>query len=277
MPGKYEPLASHLSALPSDQTVIELTFAEVDRIVGGLPASARTLRPWWANSSHGQALAWRSAGWHVDKVDFANRRVRFARGRVGGTRADRLNASRSPAPAPWRLDPPSVSAPPAVSLPEAVDQVTIAASTAAPGAVDVSVRFSWRQLGRVTLDAAGKVAFPRPLPSTPGLYRMHFVAVDGDHADRFYIGETDNLRRRLGSNYRNPGPRQQTSLRINAALLEHLAADGQVEVAICIDAELTHDGDSEPLDLTRKAGQLLAESAALVLAQRAGEQLENRG
>lgn len=168
MSGKYEPLASHLSALPSEQTVIELTFAEVDRMVGGLPASARTLRPWWANSSHGQALAWRSAGWHVDKVDFANRRVRFARGRVGGTRADRLNSSRPAAPASSRHDRPSASVSPVESLPEAVDQVAGTTPTKADE-VDVSVRFSWRQIGSVTLDAAGKVAFPRPLPPTPGL------------------------------------------------------------------------------------------------------------
>lgn len=276
MSGKYEPLASHLSALPSEQTVIELTFAEVDRIVGGLPASARTLRPWWANSSQGQALAWRSAGWHVDKVDFANRRVRFARGRVGGTRADRLSASRPVAPASSRHDRPSAVSSLVEALPEAVDQVAVTTPTRADE-VDVSVRFSWQQIGSVTLDATGKVAFPRPLPPVPGLYRMHLVAVDDDHADRFYIGETDNFRRRLGSNYRNPGPRQQTSLRINAALLEHLAAGGQVEVAICLGAELTHAGRTEPLDLTRKAGRLLAESAALVLAQRDGAQLENFG
>lgn len=276
MSGKYEPLASHLSALPTQQTVVELTFAEVDRIVGGLPPSARTLRPWWANSSHGQALAWRSAGWHVDTVDFANRRVRFARGRVGGTRADRLNESRPETPPSTSSEHPSVSPRPA-DPPEAADQLSVAAPANAPVAVDVSVRFTWQQLGSATLDVGGKVAFPRPLPPAPGLYRMHLVALDADHDDRFYIGETDNLRRRLGNNYRNPGPRQRTSLRINQSLREHLAANGRVEVALCLGADLTHGGRTEPLDLTRKAGRLLAESAALVLAQRDGAQLENLG
>ena len=41
---------------------------------------------------------------------------------------------------------------------------------------------------------------------------------------RIYIGESDNLRRRLAGNYRNPGPSRQTSLRINKELREHLSA-----------------------------------------------------
>lgn len=144
--------------------------------------------------------------------------------------------------------------------------------------VAVSVRFSWQQLGALTLERNGKVAFPRPLPQAPGLYRMHFTATGPDRLDRFYIGETDNLRRRLASNYRNPGPRQQTSLRVNEALRAHLAAGGVVTLGVALTAELgERDRDPEPLDLTRKAGRLLAESAALVLAQRAGLRLENLG
>lgn len=90
--GKYDALADHLSSLPTDKTSITLSFADIDRIVGGLPPSAYELRQWWANDSKAEARAWRSAGWHVDKggVDFNAQTVRFARGRVGGTRARRL-------------------------------------------------------------------------------------------------------------------------------------------------------------------------------------------
>jgi hypothetical protein len=160
---------------------------------------------------------------------------------------------------------------------EPVQVPTPAAQAQVGEEVAVAVRFSWQQLRPVTLDADGKVAIPRPLPQAPGLYRMHFTAATPNRLDRFYFGETDNLRRRRGS-YRNPGPRQQTSLRVNEALRTHLAAGGQVSLAVALTAELSeHGGDSEPLDLTRKAGRLLAESAALVLAQRAGLQLENLG
>lgn len=82
-----------------------------------------------------------------------------------------------------------------------------------------------------------------------------------------YIGETDNLRRRLSSNYRSPGPSQQTSLRVNAHLRAHLEAGGQVDLAVATAAAVhLHDGEQR-LDLHRKAGRLLAEGAALILAQ----------
>ncbi len=284
MAGKYERLAQHLAALPGDQISVELTFPEVDRLVGGLPPSARTVRQWWANSSHGQALAWREAGWHVETVDFAERWVRFARGPVGGSRADRLSAARPTPQAMTPLNtPPSVGS---VTAESADDPVSVEARVSAERAqvaeeVAVSVRFSWQHLGPVTLDADGKVAFPRPLPQAPGLYRMHFISDQSGQPGppvRFYFGETDNLRRRLGSNYRNPGPSQQTSLRVNEALRTHLAVGGQVTLAVALSVELSErDSGPEPLDLTRKAGRLLAESAALVLAQRAGVQLENLG
>lgn len=90
--GKYDALAAHLSGISSDQLIVTMTFGEVAAIVGGLPDSAYRLRQWWANDSKIQARAWRSVGWHVDErgVDFNAQTVRFARGKVGGTRARRL-------------------------------------------------------------------------------------------------------------------------------------------------------------------------------------------
>jgi len=89
---KYDALAKHLAGVPADERTVTFTFAEVDRIVGGLPPTAYRLRQWWGNDSKVQARAWRSAGWHVDAegVDLNQQRVRFARGKVGGTRARRL-------------------------------------------------------------------------------------------------------------------------------------------------------------------------------------------
>lgn len=90
--GKYDDLAEHLSRIQDDRLTVTLTLAEVDRIVGGLPPSAYRIRQWWANDSKVEARAWRSAGWHVDTggVDYNAQKVRFARGKVGGTRARRL-------------------------------------------------------------------------------------------------------------------------------------------------------------------------------------------
>lgn len=60
-----------------------MSFAEIDRIVGGLPPSAYKIRQSWANDSMVEARAWRSAAWHVDHegLDLNAQTVRFARGR----------------------------------------------------------------------------------------------------------------------------------------------------------------------------------------------------
>lgn len=89
---KYAPLAEFLASRPIGQSTVTVSFDQVAELVGGLPPSAYEYRQWWANDSKSEARAWRSVGWHVDRhgVDFGARTVRFARGKVGGTRARRL-------------------------------------------------------------------------------------------------------------------------------------------------------------------------------------------
>jgi hypothetical protein len=116
----------------------------------------------------------------------------------------------------------------------------------------------WQPTGRVVLDTAGKLLFPR-VDAAPGMYRLSLAGAGGT-TGRVYVGETDNLRRRLAGNYRNPGPTQQTSMRVNAVLRDHLAGGGTVELAIATAAVVYLEGQSRPLDLTRKAGRLLAET-----------------
>jgi hypothetical protein len=86
---------------------------------------------------------------------------------------------------------------------------------------------------------------------------------------RVYIGESDNLRRRLSGNYRNPGSDQQTNQRVNALFREQLGAGGTVTLAVATAATLWLSEVEQPLDLKRNAGRLLAENAALVPAQAA--------
>jgi hypothetical protein len=93
---KYEALRDYLMReRENGNHTVDLSFGSIDRIVGGLPRSARSGRTWWANGSNSQAMAWRAAGWHVDAVDMAAQQVRFAIGKVGGTFASR---GREPAP-----------------------------------------------------------------------------------------------------------------------------------------------------------------------------------
>jgi hypothetical protein len=245
MSGKYDPLrVLLLAAADRGQGVVELTFDEIARLVGGLPDSARTLRPWWANSSHVQAQAWRAAGFHVEQVYLDRGRVRFARGERGGGNATRWSgAAPSPPTKAGAVEPLPVSEP-----------------------VDVRVAFRWSSAGMVNLDAGDKPVFA-PLEDEPGLYRLTLTGGVAGARPQVYIGETDNLRRRLSSNYRSPGPSQQTSLRVNALLRSHLAAGGQVSLAVATVATVHLLGDALTLDLRRKAGRLLAENAALVLTQ----------
>ena len=244
VPGKYGPLTDALRAAAArGQAVVDFDFSQVADLVGGLPASATT-RQWWANSSHSQALAWRDAGYHVETVYLDRRRVRFARGEVGGSYHDQ--GSRTVPRTSGRFSTPVRREPRGEPL-------------------DVRVQFQWHDAGIVTLDAFGKLTFPR-VEAVPGLYQMVLPGVAGP-TPQVYIGETDNLRRRLHTNYRTPGAAQATSLRINALLIGHLNIGGTIELAVATEATVWLNNTAQPLDLTRKAARLLAENAALVLAQ----------
>jgi hypothetical protein len=80
---KYKPLFEHLCRAGDEP--LEMAFDEIDRLVGGLPASATTQRAWWSNDSRGarpaQAKAWLDAGRVVEFVDPSARRVRFSAAR----------------------------------------------------------------------------------------------------------------------------------------------------------------------------------------------------
>jgi hypothetical protein len=89
------------------------------------------------------------------------------------------------------------------------------------------VEFDWDQVGAITIDHEGKVAFPS-LPTEPGVYRFRLTEAG---PTTVYIGESVELRRRM-AHYRNPGPTQPTNQRMNTRLREHLAANGRAELAI---------------------------------------------
>lgn len=73
---KYAPLYQHLRR--SGQDELSLSFAEIERLIGGrLPASSAR-RGWWSNRRNAlQASAWMEAGYHVAALDAERRRVTF--------------------------------------------------------------------------------------------------------------------------------------------------------------------------------------------------------
>jgi hypothetical protein len=73
---RYEALSGWLRDHRGDE--VTLDFADLERLVGPLPTSARKHRPWWGNNgSSPQARAWISAGWVVGRVDLHTQRVTF--------------------------------------------------------------------------------------------------------------------------------------------------------------------------------------------------------
>jgi hypothetical protein len=75
--GKYDGLFERLCRAPDGP--LELTVGEIDALVGGLPASARTKPAWWADDERrAQARAWRKAGRRVVSVDLRAGVVRFS-------------------------------------------------------------------------------------------------------------------------------------------------------------------------------------------------------
>jgi CBS domain-containing protein len=79
---RYAPLALYLQSQPSEQDKVEMTFEEIELLIGGhLPKYARVHRSWWANnsSSHVQSMQWLGAGWRVSSVNMSSERVTFTR------------------------------------------------------------------------------------------------------------------------------------------------------------------------------------------------------
>jgi len=85
---KYDALTKHLASRVESR--VQMSFADLEALLGFvLPASARSYRPWWANSAHGhvQSKSWLEAGYQSEQVDLESERLVFVR----------LNAA-SPAP-----------------------------------------------------------------------------------------------------------------------------------------------------------------------------------
>lgn len=80
---KYDPLSGHLRRQRQDE--LELSFAEIERILGAMLPKSATRPQWWANTtdpdtSHVQRKAWRDAGYDAFLLTGQDR-VRFKRTR----------------------------------------------------------------------------------------------------------------------------------------------------------------------------------------------------
>lgn len=100
---KFSALSRHLSVRKEQR--VQMGFAEVEAILGfDLPASARSHRPWWANTEHGhvQSRGWMEAGFRTEQVELDSERLVFVRVKPveAGEPPSKPGATRSSAP--WR-------------------------------------------------------------------------------------------------------------------------------------------------------------------------------
>jgi hypothetical protein len=75
---KYAPLAWHLTEQTTDR--IELTFSEIEEIIGAaLPRMAGN-RDWWKhNGNRIHPHAWVEVGWDVDRISLSRSAITFVR------------------------------------------------------------------------------------------------------------------------------------------------------------------------------------------------------
>lgn len=131
--------------------------------------------------------------------------------------------------------------------------------------VRVIVSFEFSEIGKVS-QQDGKLRFP-VVPEKPGIYQFAI-------REKIYVGETDRLRRRF-QHYRTPGPSQLTNIRINHSILAALNEGYEVAVSTIEQATIDVDGIDLFLDLSRRSGRLLLESAVLSSAHLSGQLVEN--
>ena len=287
---KYEALGRHLGTLAFNEW--RASFREIEGILGfDLPPSARKHRAWWANDvRQSQPLAWLDAGWKTDQVDFGTERVVFRRDagshRMHTRKTTAVLRASGAAVSPGEQQPGVARHERPVALEAIAEQADHSVrdlplqsspierpqGIQAHGPVSrYAFGYEWRSVGSVVLDGEGRLGFPKQLP-VPAVYRFQFTS---GHREKWYIGETDNLTRRF-AHYRNPGPTQETNIRINALLVESLRTGSDIAVSVITAAWLNPGKGREVADLASKVVRRAIENIALIDCAKADVESLNR-
>jgi hypothetical protein len=242
--GKYDPLVEHFRRLTGNSW--HATFKDIEKILGfPLPPSARNYQAWWANSADNtpQKGAWLDTGWRTRDLNLTAGHILFVR-------------ETAASPPPTRLDRPA----------NATHDWDI------PSTIELRIGFTWAPIGRVALGSGGKLVLPAA-EAVPAIYRFR---IRQGNSEKRYIGQTENLARRLG-NYRNPGPTQQTNVRLNAEFLRALADGAQISVAAVIGgAWIAGEAGKVPADMSSISTRCLLENAAILADGATGIESLNR-
>jgi hypothetical protein len=132
----------------------------------------------------------------------------------------------------------------------------------------------------VTDELGDAYRFPTPVGSIrskhpgPSIYRWVSRRPDWT-VESVYVGETDNLGRRIYG-YLNPGPSQQTNLRMNAELKELVAGDHVVTLErVKFKSIRLGDVEIPTTSLANKHVRVMLEHALLLTAQSQGISTRN--
>ena len=129
----------------------------------------------------------------------------------------------------------------------------------------------WVDCGNVYLGAKDDLLQFPGLDPLPGVY---FFRLDDGKKTEVYIGETDNMKRRVAQ-YRNPGPSQTTNINLNKLMKKYLKSGGSVTIHLMTLIKVKID-DKVIGSLDDKFFRCLLENAAILHAIQEGDQLLNK-
>jgi hypothetical protein len=135
----------------------------------------------------------------------------------------------------------------------------------------VCVELEWRRAGEVRLKHA-KLKFP-PVPPIPAVYRFW---LDDQTGRSVYIGQAVLLDQRFAWHRAGHGS-QRTSFPMNGRMRNVPEGGGTVSVEITTEITLIVDGTPSASDLRSGFVRRLAENAALVAAEAAGQRPSRTG
>ena len=131
--------------------------------------------------------------------------------------------------------------------------------------VSHSIRLNWLHLGEVTNGQTEfTLSFPSGVPTSAGIYRILAPTTA-----KVYVGESNDLARRLNRDYAHagwePGRNVRTNRRVQKWIYETLISrDSTVEVATCTEAFIVDSNRREhPIDLTDKYNRIMLEGLTL--------------
>jgi len=233
-------LQAHLQSLKANgQREWHAKFRQIERILGqSLPPSARKFPEWWANENPNTTAKSQCRAWALAGWKTANIDVQNQTLSFFANRQDGKSQDRQNQSFPVET---------------------------------LSLYYRWIAMGSACLDHKGRIQFPKSA-DRPAIYRLTIKNKDGVQV---YIGETDNLRRRL-QGYRTPGPTQPTNKRLQAVMVDTLCHQGVVHID-CLD--ICHPSENTQTDyqlsIESRFVRCLYENAAIIKCLQNGDRLLN--